>query len=137
MNYLTIKQDESLLSLAKLLGKPVDELTEHIINGLFRYDVLFNDRVFTGHKLSKNIDETGNRLLSVCIMVIGKANTRIRKLFGELVIWGVEDDCSECGCKLTIEASGGREIQFDIYTPPELINAIETVSCSNNKCIYN
>jgi hypothetical protein len=126
---ITIKNDEHLKGLACSLGVKSSDLAKLIIKRAIKIGVIHDEKEYCGSKLVsefKNFDLNLVQMAKRCIVdlafdisllngenvVLNKRDPYLLADLRELTIWGIHNDCPECGYEMdfTDEGKVGRYI---------------------------
>jgi hypothetical protein len=97
---ITIRRDESLEGLSSLSKKDKVELAHHIIERSIKAKVISDDREYCGANLFEIFFENGYNLIATTLFCLGKCDLSLMDKFRNLVVWGIHDDCPNCGCEM-------------------------------------
>lgn len=136
MKQVTLKEDENLLEWLKIIQKEKNEFADHVLTKAIEVGVMSDSFVFCGHKLFDMFDEEGYNITQATLFCTGKATAETQEYFSKLIVWGIENKCPECGCKLLLEDANWREEQGDRSSPPEVTMLWEEWQCINPECMY-
>jgi hypothetical protein len=94
---ITIKRDEALKELASLAHKNHIELAKHIIDKAIEARVISDNKEFCGENLFEIFFDNGYNLIATTLFCLGKCDPFLMQNFRNLTVWGMHDDCPECG----------------------------------------
>ena len=98
MEHITIKNNKSYLELLKISQLSEQEFTEHnILSKAIEADVLYDEPEFCGELLMNHFEQFGYKPPAATLFCLGKATKEITILFQNLVVWGKQNECPECG----------------------------------------
>jgi hypothetical protein len=100
---ITIKHDRALLDLSVLTNKHHTDLAKRIYTKAIESGVLKDDTLFAGLNLYEVFSENGHSITAATLFCLGKSNQFIQDAFRKLTIWGIHDDCPNCGCEMDIK----------------------------------
>jgi hypothetical protein len=94
---ITIRRDDALEGLSSLTKKDKIELAHHIIEQAIQAKVITNDKEYCGANLFEIFFDYGYNLIAATLFCLGKCDPFLMDKFRNLVIWGIYDDCPDCG----------------------------------------
>jgi hypothetical protein len=97
---ITIRRDEALKEISHLYRKDINELANRIIEKSIEAHVICDDREYCGTNLFEIYFDYGYNLIAATLFCLGKCDPFLMERFRNLVVWGVYDDCPECGCEM-------------------------------------
>jgi hypothetical protein len=109
---ITVRNDNHLKDIAAMLRVEPKELAKVIIKIAIDIKVIEDDKEFCGSLLFKEFKNYNFNLIQATTVCLNKHDPFLLADFRELTIWGIHDDCPNCGFEMdfTDEGKVGRFI---------------------------
>ena len=112
-NHITIRENEALKKLAERCKDTIKSTTDFLLTKLLELDLVLDEPCHCGMSLAEIPHENNNTLTGFVIKAFKCCSPSILTIMEDIQIWGLENECPDCGCKL-IEDEDGIECENDI-----------------------
>lgn len=104
---ITILKNDSLKRLHERVKGDLDMLIIDLLNRLSKIDGIYlDDTQLCGMMLPDILHEVGSNLVSFAKENYGSPTFDFLESMSGLQIWGIENDCSDCGCEMEYQDNG-------------------------------
>jgi len=99
-NHITLRENEALTALSVYSARTIDDLRNTIMNGLIESDLIQDTPEICGETLQYVFQENGMRAEQFAVYHFNVSSPKITTLLNRLQVWGVADQCENCGCAM-------------------------------------
>ena len=99
-DFITIRENQSLINLAARCKDSIENVTDFILKNLFHHELIADIPEECGLKLSEILYENGITTTGFVLKIYGGCFTEVLILMQGLEIWGKFYECPDCGCEI-------------------------------------